>query len=186
MAARWRWLFSWSGRISRASYLYAWLFYGVCMGTLVFSGYWAALDGSIHPRFVVTAEHGINLACLSAAMLVPCMGLVFRRLRDLDLGLLWAVPVYAASLGCAETGFYHVYGWARAAAGGNASLLICGVMFFCCFCFVPWRRLRWDVFPATAGPAFPSEPGKERKERSDCETLLLPYAGWGIAWAVRF
>ena len=97
MAARWRWLFSWSGRISSTSYLYAWLFYGACMGTLVFSGYWAAVNGSIHPRFMVTAEHGINLACLSAAMLVPCLGLVFRRLRDLDLGLLWAVPVYAAS-----------------------------------------------------------------------------------------
>lgn len=150
MAARWRWLFSWSGRISSASYLYAWLFYGVCMGTLVFSGYWAAVDGSIHPRFVVTAEHGINLACLSAAMLVPCMGLVFRRLRDLDLDLLWAVPVYAASLGCAETGFYHVYGWARAAAGGNASLLIGGAMFFCMFLFCSLAPLALGCVPGNS------------------------------------
>lgn len=86
MAARWRWLFSWSGRISSASYLYAWLFYGACMGTLVFSGYWAAVNGSIHPRFMVTAEHGINLACLSAAMLVPCLGLVFAG----SVILIWA------------------------------------------------------------------------------------------------
>lgn len=96
-------------------------------------------------------------------MLVPCLGLVFRRLRDLDLGLLWAVPVYAASLGCAETGFYHVYGWARAAAGGNASLLICGAMFFCMFLFCSLAPLALGCVPGNSRSGISGRTG-ERTE----------------------
>lgn len=162
-AGRWRWLFSWSGHISRASYLYAWLVYGVCMGTLVFSGYWATVDGGRHPRFMVTAEHGISLACLSAAMLIPCLGLVFRRLRDLDLGLLWTVPVYAVSLGCAEAGFYYLCGWARAAAGGNASLLICCAMFSGMFLFCSLVPLGLGCFPGTSRSGISGKTGERMK-----------------------
>lgn len=83
-------------------------------------------------------------------MLVPCLGLVFRRLRDLGLGLIWAIPLYVASLGCAEAGSYYLYGWAETAAGGNASLLICCVMFAGMFLFCSLAPLVLGCFPGSS------------------------------------
>ena len=117
--------FSWSGHAGRREYVKSWLVYMAVVPFLVFAGYWASMDDDF---FVLTAMDALLLAALSSLMLLPCLGLVCRRLHDSGLSGFWTFPVYMASLAAGDQWVHYLYRWAESFHGSFTAPFFCYVM----------------------------------------------------------